>query len=67
MKSRTYTKFAGAKFFSGYAWGTQSNGLMENRRRDDALDRRRALMDGWTDFLTGADSNVIPISRRVAG
>jgi hypothetical protein len=34
-------------------------------RRGDALDKRRALMDAWAEFLTGA--NVIPISRRVKG
>jgi integrase len=34
-------------------------------RRGDALDKRRALMEAWADFLEGTESNVIPISRRV--
>jgi integrase len=37
-------------------------------RRSDALDKRRALMEAWATFLTeGADSNVIPLSRRLTG
>jgi integrase len=35
-------------------------------RRGDALDKRRQLMDAWAKFITGGDSNVIPISRRAA-
>jgi integrase len=35
--------------------------------RSDALEKRRALMDAWAAFLEGAESNVIPISRRVTG
>jgi integrase len=33
-------------------------------RRGDALDKRRALMEAWANFITGADSNVIPLARR---
>jgi integrase len=36
-------------------------------RRGDALDKRRALMEAWASFLEGTESNVIPLSRRVAG
>jgi hypothetical protein len=40
----------------------------ERAYRGDALDKRRALMDAWAEFLTqGVESNVVPLPRRMAG
>jgi hypothetical protein len=37
-------------------------------RRGDALDKRRALMEAWADFVTKSESdNVVLISRRLTG
>jgi integrase len=36
-------------------------------RRGDALDKRRALMEAWANFLEETESNVVPLTRRLMG
>lgn len=44
---------------------TVGNSVVQAYQRSSVLERRRPLMQSWSDFVTGANSNVVPF--RAAG